>query len=167
MVKNLIPSDLNSTIINWTNSNLTNGQQKVITPNSASAISVTSTCSPQGRMLSSILFSIYTDQIRSLSGNIRIIKFTDEPLVQELLHQHQQSELQSTNNNIYRWCQNQDLLIKAGKTKALTISNCKDNPVCSVPHHQLHRHRGSEWLWITWHYTELWTGIRQQHLYWN
>ena len=98
----------------------------------ASAKSVTSTCSPQGRMLSSILFSIYTDQIRSLSENIRIIKFTDEPLVQELLDQHQRSELQSTINNIYRWYQNHEFLLNAGKIKALTFSNSKDNLVCPV-----------------------------------
>ena len=50
----------------------------------------------QQNLLSPILFSIYTDQIRSHSENIKILMFADEPLVLELLHQHQQSELQST-----------------------------------------------------------------------
>ena len=132
LVNKLIPTNLNSNIINWTYSYLTNRQQKVITPNSASAITVTSTGSPQGCVLSPILFSIYTDQIRSQSENIKIIKFADDTLVLELLHQHQGSELQNTINNIYQWCQNHDHLINAGKSKALTFSNCKDNPVYPV-----------------------------------
>lgn len=65
-------------------------------------------------------YLIYSDQIRLLSENVKIIKFADNTLVLELLHQHQGLKLQNTINNIDRYCQNHDLLINAGKTKALS-----------------------------------------------
>ena len=71
LVNKLIPTNLNSNIINWTYNYLTNRQQKVKTPNSTSAMIVTSIGSSQGCVPSPILFSIYTDQIISQSYNIK------------------------------------------------------------------------------------------------
>ena len=86
-----------------------------------------STGSPQGCALSPIIFSIYTDQMRSTSEHIKIIKFADDTLVLELLRLHQPSELQQTISNIAKWCQDHDLLINASKTKALTFLNSRDD----------------------------------------
>ena len=71
LVNKLIPTNLNSNIINWTYNYLTNRQQKVITPNSTLAMIVTAIGSSQGCVPSPILFSIYTDQIISQSYNIK------------------------------------------------------------------------------------------------
>ena len=48
LVNRLIPTNLNSNIINWTYNYLTNRQQKVITPNSTSALIVISIGSFKG-----------------------------------------------------------------------------------------------------------------------
>jgi hypothetical protein len=128
LVNKLVSLNLNPNIVNWTFSFLTKRQQRVITPNNSSKITHSSTGSPQGCVLSPILFSIYTDEMRSRADNIRIIKFADDTLVLEFLQPNQTSELQYTINNISDWCNDHDLLINASKTKALTFCNARDNP---------------------------------------
>ena len=129
LVNKLTSTDLDPNVINWMHSHLTNRQQKVITPNGISSTTYSSTGSPQGCVLSPIIFSIYTDQLRSTSEHINIIKFADDSLVLELLKQNQPSELQQTINNIAKWCKDHDLLINASKTKALTFLNSRDDVI--------------------------------------
>ena len=121
-IEKLAATNMNPNIINWAYSFLTNRKQIVTLSNKTSSKLKTSTGSPQGCVLSPILFSIYTDKLRSSSEKQLVIKYADDTLILELLTQHQQSELQSTLDTISEWCTNNKLLINDSKTKALTCS---------------------------------------------
>ena len=129
LVNKLTSTDLQPSLINWTHSYLTNHQQKEITQNSTSSTTYSSAGSLQGCVVSPIIFSIYTDQLRSTSEHIKILKFTDDTLVLELLKPNQPSELQRTINTIAKWCKDHHLLINASKTKALTFLNSRDDVI--------------------------------------
>ena len=122
LIDKLAATNMNPNIINWAYSFLTNRKQIVTLSNKTSSKLKTSTGSPQGCVLSPILFSIYTDELRSSSENQLVINYADDTLILELLTQHQQSELHSTRDTISEWCTNNKLLINDSKTKALTCS---------------------------------------------
>jgi len=100
----------------------------VITNISQSDIVNTSTGSPQGCVISPVLFSIYVDQLRPTSENLTMIKYADDILVLEKLTSHQQSTLQQEMSDFQQWCQLNHLILNTTKTKEITFSNARDNP---------------------------------------
>ena len=79
-VEYLIPllQHLDSNITQWIISFLSNRRQQTISNNKLSDIIITNTGTPQGSVLSPLLFSLYTDGIRSRSQNFRVLKYADD-----------------------------------------------------------------------------------------
>jgi hypothetical protein len=121
-------STLHPNLINWVSSFLSNRKQVVKTCSGLSQPTYSSIGSPQGCVISPILFTIYTDDLRSSRDNITLIKYADDTIVLEFLGKGQTSCLQQEFEEISTWCDNNSLILNPSKTRELVISNLRDNP---------------------------------------
>ncbi len=71
----------------WIINFLTNRSQRVLVHNTFSDILFTSICSPQGCVLSPLLFILHNDDCRSTQPNFHMVKFADDNVLLFLLFQ--------------------------------------------------------------------------------
>ena len=95
LVDKLVRYDLHPNILNWLYDFLTNRKQRVITSLSTSESLSTSTGSPQGCVISPLLFSMYVVDMPSVNSNIKLVKYADDTVIMELLSDNQSSQLQT------------------------------------------------------------------------
>ena len=74
-------SYLDESVVRWIASFLSDQYQYTQVNNQMSACTITNTGTPQGTVLSPLLFSIYTDCLRAEYPNIKIIKYADDTVV--------------------------------------------------------------------------------------
>ena len=89
----------------------------------------TNTGTPQGSVLSPLLFSIYTDQITSELSNVTIIKYAGDTCIIGCISNQQ--DLDSYFNEIDRiskQCSDYDLLLNASKTQEILFSTQRTKP---------------------------------------
>ena len=102
---------------------LTNRTQVVSVNGCQSSRSITNTGSPQGCVLSPLLFTLYTDGLRSQHENVHIIKYADDTAVVGLLkHGGDDSAYFSTISSLVSWCNAHNLLLNASKTKEMQVN---------------------------------------------
>jgi gmma-aminobutyric acid receptor subunit gamma/cGMP-dependent protein kinase 2 len=116
LINKLESYKIHPNIVNWLYDFLTNRSQRVVTPLSTSQSLNTSTGSPQGCVISLLLFSLYVIDMPS-SDNIKPVKYAEDTVIVELLADNQPSELQTMTDNMYEWCSTNDLILNAKKTK--------------------------------------------------
>ena len=82
-VEYLIPllQHLDSNVTGWVTSFLSNRVQQTMVNNKLSAPILTHTGTPQGSVLSPLLFSLYTNRITSNLSNITVLKYADDTCV--------------------------------------------------------------------------------------
>jgi hypothetical protein len=119
---------LNPNIINWTHSYLENRSQIVVTESGASAPLISSIGSPQGCVLSPLLFSIYVDDLRTRCPTMLTIKYADDTIVLENLDPTATSQMSAELDSIAGWCKDHNLIINLSKTKEIIFSNLRDEP---------------------------------------
>jgi hypothetical protein len=124
----LIGRSLHPNLVSWVTSFLTNRTQRVKTSSGISESVSSSIGSPQGCVLSAILFTIYVDDLQTSRNNITIIKYADDTIILELLQKDEASLLQQELEDIFEWCNSNSLILNTSKTKELIISNSRDNP---------------------------------------
>ena len=86
---------------------------------------------PQGTCISPALFTIYTDDCRSESDNINIIKFADDTAIQCLMKENRTiNDTEIYKNQIFNfasWCKNHFLQLNVSKTKEMIVDFRKSN----------------------------------------
>ncbi|XP_063324368.2 GTPase IMAP family member 8-like [Pelmatolapia mariae] len=95
--------------------------QKVRVNNSLSVLRSTSTGSPQGCVLSPLLFILYTDDCRSTQPNCHLVKYADDTVLLSLLSgpsQHHRPTLQE----FVEWCDSSKLELNVSKTKEMVVT---------------------------------------------
>lgn len=105
----------------WIIDFLTNRPQRVLVNNSFSDILHTSTGSPQGCVLSPLLYILYTDDCRSTQPNAHLVKFADDTVLLSLLTAptlHHGSVLQE----FVTWCEGASLHLNIKKTKEVIVA---------------------------------------------
>ncbi|XP_061565200.1 uncharacterized protein LOC133419796 [Cololabis saira] len=105
----------------WIIDFLTNRSQRVLVNGSFSNIVHTSTGSPQGCVLSPLLYILYTNDCRSTQPNCHLVKFADDTVLLSLLsapNLHHSSVLQ----DFITWCEGACLQLNSTKTKELIIT---------------------------------------------
>ena len=85
LVKRLKDMNINSNLIAWIYDFLTDRTQYVKFQNCFSDSITTNTGSPQGCVLSPVLFTIYTNECQINLGNVKLIKFADDSCIQGLI----------------------------------------------------------------------------------
>jgi hypothetical protein len=118
-------SHLDNRIVRWVGSLLTERVQYTRTgPTSISDRIVTNTGTPQGTVLSPVLFTIYTDIIRSSTDKATVIKFADDTVVLGLIADPLVDN-EAYFNEVHRLadiCYDNDLLLNASKTHEIVFT---------------------------------------------
>ena len=102
---------------------MTNRSQKVLTEQGLLSALTTSVGTPQGCVISPLLFSIPS------SGNFHLIKYADDIVFIELLSKNDVSQMDIAAHDLAGWCHDNDLFLNVSKTKELLLCNLRDNPV--------------------------------------
>lgn len=112
---------LDDQLILWILDFLSNRTQKVRVNNIFSDLRSTSTGSPQGCVLSPLLFILYTDDCRSTQPNCHLVKYADDTVLLSLHSgpaQHHGPVLQE----FVEWCDSSKLDLNITKTKEMVVT---------------------------------------------
>ena len=96
---------LDPSMVGWVLDFLTNRVQRVRVNGSLSSELTISTGSPQGCVLSPLLYILYTDSCRSAHPNRHILKFADDSVIVSLLNNEEASHGPVVNDFV-TWCDN-------------------------------------------------------------
>jgi len=102
---------------------LTNRQQRVIVNGHLSDTVVTNTGSPQGCVLSPILYILYSDSCRSSCDSSFLVKFSDDTVLLSLLQGAQHNHGVAFPAFV-DWCKDNFLELNASKTKEMIDFKC-------------------------------------------
>ncbi|XDV54859.1 hypothetical protein PO909_023061 [Leuciscus waleckii] len=108
-------------LVLWIMNFLSDRQQRVRINEVLSDIVNISTGTPQGCVLSPILFILYTNDCQSLQDNSYLVKYADDTVLLSL-RSHSDQEYGSVLNNFISWCSNMKLDLNVSKTKEMIIN---------------------------------------------
>ena len=111
---------LNHNVVGWLLDFLTNRTQRVKVNGSFSDVLCLSTGSPQGCVLSPLLYILYTNMCQSLHENRIFIKFADDTVIVSLL-QGDESGHGPVVEDFVTWCDDSYLKLNITKTKDMII----------------------------------------------
>ncbi len=116
---------------------LTNRVQRLLVNGHMSKLLISNTGSPQGCVLSPLLFILYTDSCRANQENSYLVKISDDSALLSLL-QGSESGHGDALSMFVKWCDGNYLDLNVQKTKELVIdfrkSGCGLSPVASIIH---------------------------------
>jgi hypothetical protein len=114
--------NVNSNLILWIHSFLTNRLQYVNFGGTLSNVIEINTGAPQGCVLSAVLFIIYTSDCRSSSKHV-IVKYADDTVIIGLIStEDDNSSYVNEINNFVEWCDTNFLNLNVSKTKEMVIN---------------------------------------------
>ncbi len=128
-----LPDQLLLLLLNF----LTDRKQQVLINGTMSNIVVSNTGSPQGCVLSPLLFILYTDSCRSTKEGSFLVKFSDDTALLSLLNDSESNHGGALTDFI-NWCDDNLLDLNVAKTKEIIIDfrKIKSKPEASIIHSQ-------------------------------
>jgi hypothetical protein len=112
---------LEDQLILWLLDFLTHRSQRVLVNNTFSDLQNTSTGSPQGCVLSPLLFILYTDDCGSTQPNSHLVKYADDTVLLSLLSGPSQ-QYGSAFQEFVDWCDSSCLELSINKTKVMVVT---------------------------------------------
>lgn len=131
LAERLLNYNIDRGLIYWLLDFLTARSQRVRVNGVLSDVLHSSTGSPQGCVLSSLLFVLYTNACQSSYEKRHIVKFADDSVIVSLLS-HDDPVPGPVVEDFILWCKSSFLTINVHKTKEMTIDFRKSRPV-TVP----------------------------------
>ena len=122
LIRKLIEMNVNNNLVKWIYSYLSKRPQYTKIRNTTSDTIFTNTGAPQGCVLSTLLFTLYTNTCRSIHSSCSIIKYADDTAVVGKIKKNDIAEeflLQV--NNFVNWCNMHFLILNVKKTKEMLI----------------------------------------------
>lgn len=121
LLNKLIAMNVNSYVLRWIFSFLSERPQYTTLYNVKSNILTTNTGAPQGCVMSPVLFSLYTDDCRSVCSNCTIVKYADDTVILGKISDDKCDEYVSQVNQFVDWCKSNYLDLNIKKTKEMII----------------------------------------------
>ncbi len=116
---------LNPALCEWLQDCLTGRLQSVKTGNLTSNSVLTHTCTPQGCVLSPVLYTLFTlNCVASHKDNI-ILKYADDTTVVSLITGGDETAYRSEVVSLVTWCDNHNLSLNIDKTKEIILDMMK------------------------------------------
>uniref|UniRef100_A0A3B4FGV2 Reverse transcriptase domain-containing protein n=1 Tax=Pundamilia nyererei TaxID=303518 RepID=A0A3B4FGV2_9CICH len=112
---------LSSSLCQWILNFLTDRPQSVRVGKQVSPSISLSTGAPQGCVLSTLLYSLYTYDCVATSDTTSIVKFADDTAVVGLISDNIETAYLEEIRNLETWCQENNLLLNIRKTKELIV----------------------------------------------
>ncbi|KAL0185677.1 hypothetical protein M9458_017347, partial [Cirrhinus mrigala] len=121
-----------SSICQWITSFLTDRQQLVRLGKLMSSTRTTNTGTPQGCVLSPLLFSLYTNDCTSKDPSVKLLKFADDTTLIGLIQDGEESAYRQEVKELAVWCSQNNLELNTLKTVEMII-DFKRNPPALTP----------------------------------
>ncbi|KAI4883208.1 hypothetical protein NFI96_007672 [Prochilodus magdalenae] len=112
---------LRSSLCNWVLDFLTNRPQSVRIHNLSSSTTILSTGSPQGCVLSPLLFTLLTYDCSPIHPGCHIVKFADDTAVVGCITNSDESGYRQEVEHLEGWCRKNNLCINIKKTKEMIV----------------------------------------------
>ncbi|KAI4894551.1 hypothetical protein NFI96_022922 [Prochilodus magdalenae] len=112
---------LRSSLCNWVLDFLTNRPQSVRIHNLSSSTTILSTGSPQGCVLSPLLFTLLTYDCSPIHSGCHIVKFADDTAVVGCITNCDESGYRQEVEHLEGWCRKNNLCINIKKTKEMIV----------------------------------------------
>ncbi len=121
LVEKLRSLNMDTNICNWVLSFLTQRQQSVRMGKRTSSSITVNTGSPQGCVLSPLLFSLLTHDCTASHTTNKIIKYANNTTVVGLIKDEDETAYRREVEQLTRWCRSHNLLLNVDKTKELVM----------------------------------------------
>ena len=113
--------DYNTNLLKWIFSFLTKRPQYTKIGSPLSNKIATNTGAPQGCVLSPILFSLYSNDCRSVFDNCTIIKYADDTVIKRKILNDDCRNYETRVQKFVEWCTENYLVLNVKKTKEIII----------------------------------------------
>lgn len=121
LIEKLALLGLNNNMCNWILDFLTNRPQSVRIHNITSSTICLNTGSPQGCVLSPLLYTLLTHDCAAHYSSNQIVKFADDTAVVGLIHNNDEAAYRSEVSQLESWCRTNNLSINVKKTKEMIV----------------------------------------------
>ena len=111
----------------WISDFISMRSQRVTIRNYVSNYISSNTGTPQGCVLSPLLFSIYICNLRCINTSCKIVKFADDMCITGLIINNDESAYRNEVNHVINWCSDNFLVINAKKTKEMIFDFRRNN----------------------------------------
>lgn len=129
LLHKLMTMNVNCCLLKWICSFLTHRQQYTKINDMKSDIIITNTGSPQGCVISPVLFILYTDDCRSLFSDCSIIKYADDTVITGKIFNDDCENFYAQVDFFVDWCKSNFLELNVKKTKEMIIDFRTKNQV--------------------------------------
>ena len=124
MARKLVDMQVNPNLILWLVDFLVERSQKVKYQHALSDSKTISTGAPQGTVLAPVLFTLYTNDMRTTSKMSKLYKYSDDSALTDFSESDEHFDKQV--KEVYAWCQENYLELNVGKTKEMVIESGRE-----------------------------------------
>ena len=117
----LMTMNVDPQLCRWVLDFLLNRSQVVRIKGRLSGKITLNTGTPQGCVLSPLLFTLFTNDCRSLSDSVMLVKFSDDTTAAGLVTNGDESVYRGEVDRLVEWCRENNLDLNVSKTKELVV----------------------------------------------
>ena len=128
LVDKLDPLGLGTPLCNWLLDFLTNRPQSVRVGNNSSSVISLSTGSPQGCVLSPLLFTLMTHDCCARFSTNHMVKYADDTTVVGLIKDDNEDAYREEVRQLVGWCDTHNLVLNVNKTKEIIVDFRRNQP---------------------------------------
>ncbi|KAL0150730.1 hypothetical protein M9458_053953, partial [Cirrhinus mrigala] len=121
LTQKLVQLGLNTSLCNWLLDFLTGKPQALWVGSNTSSTITLNTGTPQGCVLSPILFTLLTHDCAPAHSSNLFIKFTDDTTMVGLISNNDEANYRSEVSRLARWCSDNNLSLNVEKTKEIVV----------------------------------------------
>ena len=122
LIRKLKQLHVKSSLILWIKDFLTNRRQTVRVQDALSETITINTGSPQGCVLSALLFILYTNECKAEGQGVTVFKYADDTVILGLVENNDENTYRQNVDRFERWCESNFLHLNSSKTKEMIFN---------------------------------------------